>query len=65
MEKIQELKIRIIERVDILNYFSREQTPFPLSAYKLLSDELKAWKMELAEMEYELAVFNYKLIKSN
>jgi hypothetical protein len=65
MEKTTELKLKIIERAEILTFFAREQLPFPLSAYKRLSNELKAWKIELAELENETTIMNYKQIKSN
>jgi hypothetical protein len=65
MDRTTKLKMKILERVDILRYFEREITPFPLQAYKILCDELKRWRIELAELEHELAVHNYKLIKSN
>lgn len=60
-----ELKTKIRERQDILNYFTKYQIPFTEEGYKILADELKKWKIELAKAENELLKTNYRMIKQN
>ena len=65
MEDIQYLRIRIRERIDLLNYFTKYQIPFSVNGYRMLCDELREMRIELAQLEYELSTFNYNLINSN
>jgi hypothetical protein len=65
MDNIQYLRIRIRERVDLLNYFTKYQIPFSVDGYKILADELRIMRIELAELEHKLSIFNYNLINSN
>jgi hypothetical protein len=62
--KATELKEKIRERQDILNWLAKEQR-FPLSAYNSLAKELRDWRIELAVLENVIQELEYKMIKSN
>ena len=65
MTKTDELKIRIVEREDLLRYFVKYQMPFTESGYRFLCNELKDWKDELADLETNEFKETYKFIRNN
>jgi hypothetical protein len=60
-----ELKKKIREREGVLNFFTKYQIPFTEEGYKILANELRDWKIELAVLENVLQETTYKMIKSN
>jgi hypothetical protein len=63
--KIDELKAKILERQEVLIWFTKYLPWFSPSAYTTLANELFNWQIELAELEHSLMITNYKLIHNN
>lgn len=63
--KANELRALILERSEILRWFSKYQPWFSASAFRTLSTELRDWKIELAVIENAIQELEYKMISNN
>ena len=65
MEEIKQLREKIRELSDVLDFMQKYQVKFNLNSYESLYAQLRNWKLELIELEFEQSKMIRKQIISN
>jgi putative effector of murein hydrolase LrgA (UPF0299 family) len=64
-DEINSLKIKIIEREDLIQHMVKYQVPFSIQGYRILFDDILSDRIKLAKLQYDVAIKNRNQVMSN